>query len=176
MQASFLAALLMAALAGTGGLYGSGSAAEAAASTSLPGSPAAGKAIFDGSGNCLSCHRVGARGAVVGPNLSNAGSRLTAEALTPSLLKPPVTAAPQDRLYQIVLRGGKTVRGKLLNQDPFSVQMLDAQGQLVAFSRAEIRDAHFVDAPSMPSYQGKLTSTQLADLVAYLASLRAPQN
>lgn len=175
MQASFLAVMLVAAIAGQGQLQHPGPAADASTGSSLPGNPAAGKAIFDGSGNCLSCHRVGARGAVVGPNLSNVGSRLSAADLKQSFAQPAAKSNSQNRLYQVVTRSGKTVRGKLLNQDPFSVQILDVQGQLIAFSRSEIRDAHFVDEPPMPSYQGKLTSTQMEDLVAYLASLRVPE-
>jgi putative heme-binding domain-containing protein len=148
----------------------------AAAANALPGNPAAGKTIFRGAGNCLSCHRVGARGAVVGPDLSNVGARLAPAALKQALVAPPQTIPPQDQLYEVTTRSRKTVRGKLLNQDPFSLQMLDGQGELVAFPRSDIRNSHFVDPPAMPSYQGKLTSSQLDDITAYLASLRVPGN
>ncbi len=175
-QASLLTTLLLAAAAGLGQSPTAGSAASTSAGSFLKGNAAAGKAIFDGSGNCLSCHRIGAMGSVVGPNLSNIGSRVSPDALEQALLNPPAQAEPQDRLYEVVTRSGKTVRGKLLNQDPFSLQMLDSDGQLVAFSRSEIREGRFVDPPPMPSYQGKLTSTQMDDLVAYLVSLRLPEN
>lgn len=148
----------------------------AAAANALPGNPAAGKTLFDGAGNCLSCHRVGARGSVLGPDLSNIGARLAPSALKQALVAPSQKIPPGDQLYEVTTRSGKTVRGKLLNQDPFSLQMFDYQGQLVAFSRSEVREGHFVDPPAMPSYQGKLTSSQLDDLTAYLASLRVPGN
>lgn len=150
--------------------------AGAAAANALPGNPAAGKALFDGAGNCLSCHRAGARGSVVGPDLSNIGASLAPTALKQALVEPAQNVPPQDPLYEVTTRSGKSVRGRLLNQDPFSLQMLDDQGQLVAFSRSEIRNGHFVDPPAMPSYRGKLTSSQLEDLTAYLASLRVPGN
>ena len=92
------------------------------------------------------------------------------------MLNPPQKAEPQDLLYEIVTRSGKSILGKLLNQDPFSLQMLDSGGQLVTFSRSQVKEAHFVDPPPMPSYQDKLTSAHIDDLVAYLASLRVPEN
>ena len=140
----------------------------------ISGNPAAGKLIFDGPGKCLSCHRAGASGSVIGPNLSNIGAQLPPDRLRQWLLNPPQKAAPESRLYEIVTRSGRTVRGKLLNQDPFSLQMLDSSGQLVSFSRSQVREARFVDPPSMPSYQGKLANARIDDLVAYLASLRLP--
>lgn len=145
-------------------------------SDSIPGNPAAGKLIFEGPGNCLSCHRAGASGSVAGPNLSNIGAQLPPGPLRQWLLYPPQKVEPRSRLYEIVLRDGKTVRGKLLNQDPFSLQLLDSGGELVAFPRSQVQEAHFVDPPPMPSYQGKLTSTRIDDLVAYLTSLRAPED
>lgn len=145
-------------------------------SDAVPGNPIEGKAIFDGPGKCLSCHRAGASGSVVGPNLSNIGAQLPADRLRQWVLSPPQKVEPQNLLYEFVTRSGKTVRGRLLNQDPFSLQMLDSHGQLVAISRSQVQQAHFVDPPPMPSYQGKLTDTRIEDLVAYLASLRAPED
>jgi quinoprotein glucose dehydrogenase len=145
-------------------------------SAALSGNPAAGKEIFDGSGKCLSCHQAGASGSILGPNLSNVGAQLPPDQLRQWLLNPTQNVEPQFRLYEVVTRSGKTVRGRLLNQGPFSLQMLDLSGQLVAFSRSQVRDAHFVDPPPMPSYQGKLTSARIDDLVAYLESLRTPRD
>ena len=126
----------------------------------IAGDPVTGKAIFDGAGNCLSCHRVGATGSVLGPNLSNIGAQLSPDELKQKLLNPSPTVDPKNLLYEIVTVDGKTVKGKLLNQGPFSLQMLASNGQLVAFPRSRIRVGHFIDPPQMPSYQGKLASAR----------------
>ena len=149
---------------------------NSSASSTVQGNPTAGKAILQGSGNCLSCHRVGVVGAILGPNLTNVGSRLSPDGMKQSLLAPPAQIEPQYRLYVVVAKSGKVVRGKLLNQDPFSLQLLDDAGELIAFSRSNIREGRFVDPAPMPSYQDKLTSAQIDDLIAYLSSLRAPEN
>jgi putative heme-binding domain-containing protein len=115
-------------------------------------------------------------GSVLGPNLSAVGAQDSPEDLKQELLNPSATVEPKNRLYEIVTNDGKTVKGKLLNQGPNSLQMLASDGRLVAFQRSQIRESHVVDPPQMPSYQGKLTSSQIDDLIAYLASLRAPRN
>lgn len=145
-------------------------------SDSIPGNPALGKQIFDGPGKCLSCHRAGASGSVLGPNLSNIGAQLPPDRMRQWLLDPPQKAESENLLYEIVTRDGKIIRGKLLNQDPFSLQILDSRGELLALPRSQVQKAHVVDPPPMPSYQGKLPSTGIDDLVAYLASLRVPED
>ena len=140
------------------------------------GNTTAGKAIFDAPGNCISCHRAGATGAFYGPNLSDVGSRISPAGLRIILNSPPEKVTPENRLYEVVLRNGKTVRGKLLNQDTFSLQLLDLDGKLVSYQRAQVRSSRFIDPLQMPSYKGRLTEKQIADLVAYLTSLRTPKN
>jgi putative heme-binding domain-containing protein len=146
---------------------------KSAAETSGLGDPALGRALFEGKGGCTSCHRVGDTGSVTGPNLSEIGQQRTADQLKTSLLDPDATVQPKNRLYRVVTRGGKTITGRLLNQDPYSLQMIDSEGQLVAFQRADLRDAGFVQTPPMPSYRDKLSSEEQADLLAYLASLKS---
>ena len=175
-HSSLLTALLIAAAVGLGQAASQNAPGTQSASTVFQGDSAAGKALFDGPGNCSSCHRVGAVGSVLGPNLSDVASRFSPAGLRQLLVKPPAKIDPAYRLYQVVLRNGKTVQGKLLNQDPFSVQMLDSGANLIAFPRSEVREGHPVDPPPMPSYEGKLTTPQIDDLVAYLSSLRTPQN
>jgi putative heme-binding domain-containing protein len=139
------------------------------------GRPSTGKALFDAPGGCISCHRVGAAGAFYGPNLTSVGSRISPAGFRILLNTPLEKIRSENRLYEIALRNGKTIRGKLLNQDPYSVQMLDTDGKLVAYQRANIRSGQFTDPPQMPSYKDKLTSQQIADLVAYLTTLQTSE-
>lgn len=159
------------------GLYAqvqnSSSPEKSAVETPNLGDAARGQTLFAGKGGCASCHRVGDTGSVVGPNLSEIGQQRTADQLRKSLLDPDATVQPKNRLYQVVTRGGKTITGKLLNQDPYSLQMIDSEGRLVAFQRTDLRDAGFAQTPPMPSYRDKLNPEEQADLLAYLASLKS---
>ena len=137
-----------------------------------PGNAARGLTIFEGKGACLTCHRVTDKGSRLGPDLSDVAMQRTREALEKSLLDPNPEVQPQNRSYRVVTREGTVYTGKLLNQDVFSVQILDSQEKLRGFQKANLREYSFVASSPMPSYRDKLSSEHLADLIAYLASLK----
>jgi putative heme-binding domain-containing protein len=142
------------------------------ASASVPGDAARGKALFEGKGQCLSCHRVNGTGSRLGPDLSDIGQLRRAVELERSLLDPGREVRPADRLFRVVTRDGVTTTGRLLNHDTFTVQLLDAREQLRSFVKANLREYNFVGGSSMQSYRSKVTPPELADLVRYLVSLK----
>jgi putative heme-binding domain-containing protein len=147
------------------------SLAAAMKSGSVTGDTARGQAVFEGKGNCASCHAVNGRGSHAGPDLSSIGSVRRGVELERSLVTPNAEVLPQNRSFRVVTRDGQTLTGRLLNQDTFTVQLIDTDQQLHSFDKSSLREQGFVDTP-MPSYRGKLTSQELADVVGYLASLR----
>jgi hypothetical protein len=70
------------------------------------------------------------------------------------------------------MRDGSAITGRLLNQDTFTIQILDLKEQLQSLQRSNIRERAFVDKSPMPSYSGKLSSQEMTDLVSYLVSLK----
>jgi putative heme-binding domain-containing protein len=142
------------------------------ASTSVPGDAGRGKALFEGKGQCLTCHRVNGNGSRLGPDLSDIGQLRRASEIERSLLDPGVAIRPADRLFRVVTRDGVTTTGKLLNHDTFSVQLLDAREQLRSFVKADLREYSFVEGSPMPSYRSRVTREELSDLVRYLVSLK----
>ena len=143
-----------------------------AGETQHPGNPIRGRAIFEGEGHCTSCHRVGDSGSALGPNLTAAGTELTVDQLRNSLLDPNPTVPPAYQRYRVITRDGKAISGRLLNQDPYSLQMIDSDNQLVAFERSELREWGSMQTPPMPSYRQTLNTDELADVLAYLTSLK----
>jgi hypothetical protein len=53
-----------------------------------------------------------------------------------------------------------------------TLQRIDCDNRLVAFERSELREWGFMQTPPMPSYSGTLNTDELADVLAYLASLK----
>jgi cytochrome c oxidase cbb3-type subunit III len=147
-------------------------AQPASRSTLPPGDAAAGKAIFEGKGGCLMCHRVKGNGTRLGPELTDIGSLRRAVELERSITDPDAEVLPQNRFFRVVAKDGTTTTGRLLNQDAFTVQLFDAGERLRSFSKANLREYAFIDKSPMPSYQGKLSPKELGDLVSYLASLK----
>ena len=147
--------------------------AAASATTTSNGDPARGKAIYDGKGNCASCHRIRGVGARSGPDLSDIGIfRLPGE-LERSITDPDAEILPQNRQFRGVTKDGAAITGTLLNEDKYSIQILDSHDRLVSVKRAGLREFSFnADKSPMPSYKDKLTHQELSDLVSYLFSLR----
>jgi len=130
-----------------------------------------GRLVFDGKGRCATCHRVGANGSRVGPDLTRIGELRRATDLERSLVEPGAQVDPTNRTYRVVLRDGSAVTGRLLSHDTFTVQILDSHEQLRSFVKTDLREFGFAPSP-MPSYRGTLTDQEIADVVAYLASLK----
>jgi quinoprotein glucose dehydrogenase len=149
---------------------------------------ARGKAVFDSTkGNCLSCHRVNGNGSPVGPDLSEEGiarpvggpgpgllgtSAGNVKGLETSILDPDAEIAIANRSVRVTSKDGTTITGRLLNQDNFTVQLIDSQGKLRSFMKSDLRESTVLSKSPMPSYKGKLSDQEVADLVAYLLTLK----
>jgi putative heme-binding domain-containing protein len=139
----------------------------------LVGDPASGKLTFEGKGNCTGCHRIRGNGSHFGPDLSEAGARNPAQ-LETSIIDPDAEIAPANRVYRVVLKNGAATVGRLLNEDTFSVQMIDKAERLLSFQKADLKEYAFETKSPMPSFKDKLSAQEVADVVAYLSSLKPP--
>jgi putative heme-binding domain-containing protein len=151
-------------------------AASAAGVASLPpGDPVRGKAIFEVKGACNTCHRVGPRGSRAGPDLSQIGAQRRPVELQRSIIEPDAEIIPANRYLRIVTKDGTAFTGRLLNQDAFSVQILDVKDEkLKSLTKSNLREYALISSSTMPSYKNKLSVQELADLISYLTSLKGP--
>ena len=141
----------------------------------VTGDAARGKALLEAKGECLDCHRVNGRGSRTAPDLSNVGRLRRAAEIEQSLLDPGAEVQPNNRFYRVVTADGKEVEGRLLNRDTYTVQLLDWDENLRSFPLDGLREHGFEESP-MPSLRKKMSTREIADLVAYLVSLQgAPQ-
>jgi putative heme-binding domain-containing protein len=138
------------------------------------GDAARGRAGFEGKGQCLTCHRVQGRGSLAGPDLSGVGLSRTLGALQRSLLDPSSAMIPINRPVRIITRAGETIEGRRLNEDTYTVQVLDSRSRLRSLAKSDIRTLDVGTTSPMPSYASRLTADEIADLVGYLVTLREP--
>ena len=131
-----------------------------------------GKAVYDGKGACATCHRVNGNGPRTAPDLSDIALLRPPAAIQRSLVDPNKGMLPINRPVRIVTRDGRTIRGRRLNEDTLTIQLIDENEKLVALEKSEIREFEAGVASAMPSFAGKLTENEIADLLAYLVSLR----
>jgi putative heme-binding domain-containing protein len=151
------------------------SVAESRKSGAVAGDAARGKMIFDGKGECATCHRVNGIGSRLGPDLSRVGQMRRTIELEQSLLNPAGEVLPANRFYHVTTKDGVSVTGRLLNHDTFTVQILDSKEQLRSFVKSDLKEYGFAPTP-MPSYKGRLNSQETADVVSYLVSLKGRTN
>lgn len=139
--------------------------------TTADGDAERGRELFDGKGECRDCHAVRGEGSRVGPDLSRIGLLRRAAEIERSLLDPRAEVQPENRFYKVTPKSGRPVVGRLLNRDTFTVQLLDLDERLRSFEIADLRE-HGFDETLMPPARDRLSTQEIADVVAYLSSLR----
>ena len=135
------------------------------------GDIARGHALFASKG-CAGCHRVLGTGSRAGPDLSEIGSFRKAADLQQSILEPDADIQPDNRTFKAVTRDGKNITGRVINEDGFTFQILDSREHLQSIDKSSLKEYSYADKSGMPSYKGRLTDQELADIVTYLSSLK----
>lgn len=136
------------------------------------GDPGRGQLLFAGKGQCATCHRINGRGPRTAADLSDIGTIRTPAALQRALLEPQRSLLPSTRLVRAVTRDGRTVRGRRLNEDTYSVQILDAEERLVSLTKSDLRSYELVNEAQMPPADRTMTPAEVSDVIAYLLSLK----
>jgi cytochrome c oxidase cbb3-type subunit 3 len=149
------------------------------------GNATRGKQLFYGDANCSLCHMVEGKGGRVGPELTGVGGSRTRDAIIDSVRNPSRRLAwgltestkefPQE--YETITAAtadGKEIKGVALNEDNFSVQIMDASENIFLLEKDKLRSFKKSRESMMPVYKPDLLSDKdLDDIVAYLISVGA---
>ena len=136
------------------------------------GDAARGRAIFAGKGACTGCHRIGAVGSRVAPNLSDIGVARSAGSLQRSLVNPTSQMMPINRPVRAVTKDGTVINGRRLNEDTYGLQIIDDRERLHSLIKADLREFTILTQSPMPSAKTILSDGEITDVVAYLLSLK----
>jgi putative heme-binding domain-containing protein len=149
------------------------------------GNAAHGKDLFYGDANCSSCHMVEGKGGRLGPDLTGVGGSRTHEAIIDSVRNPSRRLAwglteatkefPQEyESVTVVTADGKEIKGVTLNEDNFSVQIMDSSEQIHLLEKDKLRSFQKNRASAMPKYGNEVLSDKdLEDIVAFLTNVGA---
>jgi len=149
------------------------------------GNAAHGKELFNGAAGCSTCHMMEGKGGRLGPDLTSVGASRSTEYLVESLRNPSRRLAqgifeamkefPQEyESVSVVTADGTKLSGVVLNEDQFTLQMLDTREQLHLFDKDKLRSFEKRRESAMPAYNQKtLSDKDLQDLIAYLQSTGA---
>ena len=131
-----------------------------------------GRVAFEGKGTCGNCHRVNGKGPRTAPDLSDIGAIRSPAQLHRSLTEPDKQTMPINRPVRIVTKDGRTLRGRRTNEDTYTVQIIDDQERLVSLDKSDLREFEVIKTSPMPPATKTLNGEEIADVVAYLLSLR----
>jgi len=136
------------------------------------GDAARGRSLVEGRGQCLTCHAIGINGLHAGPALTDIGAQRRSVDLMRSLVDPAAEVRPENRTIRVVMKDGRTLSGRFLNQDTFTIQLIDATDKMLSIDKAAVRESSILTTSPMPSFKDKLAPQELADVVTYLSSLK----
>jgi putative heme-binding domain-containing protein len=144
------------------------------------GDAAHGKELYYGAAACGTCHMVNGKGGRLGPDLSSTGASRSTEYLIESMRAPSrrlaqgISEALKDfsqeyETVKIVTADGTKLQGVVLNEDSFTVQMMDTREQVHSFEKTKLRAYEKTRESLMPAYDSKsLPEKDLNDLIAFL--------
>jgi len=149
------------------------------------GDAAHGKALFFGEAVCYTCHMVEGKGGRLGPDLTTTGSARSTDYLIDSVRNPSRRLAQglseamkefsqEYETVNVETADGQKISGVILNEDHFTVQMLDLRERLHLFEKDKLRAFEKSRKSLMPAYdKNMLSDKDLQDILAFLLSVGA---
>lgn len=121
---------------------------------------------------CSSCHGMRGEGGQVGPDLTQLGTRFTAKDMLESIIEPSKTISDQYAATIFFLKNGKSVVGRLINQDAekyYVSQNPFAPQSLREIPKSDVNKTQLSEVSIMlPGMINRLNEEELKDLMAFL--------
>ncbi|MCF0042488.1 PVC-type heme-binding CxxCH protein [Dyadobacter fanqingshengii] len=122
--------------------------------------------------NCEACHKHGAKGAEIGPDLTLIHKKFDKTGLLDAIVNPSASMVFGYESYTIVTKSGETLFGFLMS-DGANVVLKDAVGQQHAIKADQIKSREKMASSLMPEPTALgLNEQDLADLTGYLMQFK----
>jgi putative heme-binding domain-containing protein len=144
-----------------------------------------GKELFYGDANCAMCHMLEGKGGRLGPDLTGVAGSRTRDSIIDSVRNPSNRLAwgltestkefPQEyESVTVVTADGKQIKGVTLNEDSFTVQIMDMGEHIHLLEKDKLRSFEKSRQSAMPKYDPDVLSDKdLNDLLAFLNTVGA---
>src|ERR1700722_7090284 len=149
------------------------------------GDAAHGKRLFFGAAACSTCHMIDGKGGRLGPDLTATGAARATDYLVESVRYPSrrlaqgISEAMKEfsqeyETVKVETADGQKLTGVVLNEDHFTLQMMDQREQLHLFEKDQLRSYEKSRESLMPAYDQKiLREEDLQDILAFLLKVGA---
>lgn len=133
------------------------------------GDAEAGRAVYEK--HCIGCHRIGSKGADVGPNLAASAARGRA-AILEDVLDPNRYVAPNYAQYTVVDAEGRSFAGVIASQTATSLTLKRDNGESRTVLASDVEELTNTGRSLMPEgFEAAISKGEMADLLAYVESL-----
>jgi putative heme-binding domain-containing protein len=139
----------------------------------LTGDVQRGEVLFRGKATCSNCHIVNQFGKQVGPDLSEIGTKLSAEAMYVSILDPSAGISHNYETYIALLDSGQVLSGVLISQTDDQVILRTAEAIDRTIATGDIVEMKKSEKSIMPDGLHQTVDRQgLVDIIQYMTTLR----
>ncbi len=109
-------------------------------------------------------------GGYLGPDLTNLGATKSINEIREGLLQPNARFTDGYEPVLVTLGNGEQIRGVARNTSNYSIQLLDADGELRLLSKKAVSKVEFPSSSWMPgNYSERLSDEQVTNLLAFLS-------
>jgi putative heme-binding domain-containing protein len=132
----------------------------------------AGKKIFFESEKvqCAKCHKIGGKGADVGPDLSKIAATKDKQYLLESMIVPSAQIAKGFEVTLAKLNDGRVVMGIVKSEDDKTVNLMAADGKLVPVAKDQIKSRNVQKVSAMPPIGEVLTKQEIRNVIEFLST------
>lgn len=142
-----------------------------------PGNAYHGKTIFlDVNGvNCIRCHRMSGQGALIGPELTDVGSKQSREQLIESVLYPSKVILDGYQQVFFKMKDDDDYSGIIRSETPEAITIIDSLGKTNVLRKSDIKSRKTSQISLMPEgLQTGLTLQDFSDLITFLQNPNGP--
>ncbi|HUQ64570.1 MAG TPA: PVC-type heme-binding CxxCH protein [Flavitalea sp.] len=122
--------------------------------------------------NCTTCHQVKSEGTDFGPKLSEIGTKLPKEALLDAIIDPSSGISFGYETTELVMKNGSSIKGLLAEKTKTDIGIKLPGGTINKVKTADVKLVKTLPVSMMPDLHETISKQDLADLLAYLGSLR----
>lgn len=132
-----------------------------------------GKELFFGRGTCFACHKVGAKGVAIGPDLVGIGKRRDLDYVIQSTLEPDAYIVEGFQQTSLEMKDGRVLFGMIGEETALSMKLVLLTGEKITLKADEVIKRSDAKKSIMPgSFAHTLSAQDVANLSAWIMSLK----
>ncbi len=132
------------------------------------GDPSIGREVY-AAASCASCHKYNDHGAAIGPTLTGIGRRYSKREILESILYPAHVVIDQYASKKVLTVDGRVLTGMVAQNGDGSIDLRDANNEVVTIDEKEIDQILPSSSSIMPSgLLDDLSLQEISDLMAYM--------